>query len=275
MMLESCPSTNVYVGEKFRVDPTSWSTLDWVATADQTSGTGRLGREWVAPRGTSLALSVFFRVDEPGEIPSHAATWLSVLCALALTQTIDELASANGESGATHSARLKWPNDVLLNGKKVAGILAQFHSVLLSPDQRAASEGREASSGVVVGIGTNISMTQEQLPVRTATSLALEGITACVDQVLEVFLGKIQENFQAFKSTKFVPAAWLRDAVKLKLSSLGLDVRAELPNGQHVYGQCVDLDADGALVIESSDGQHHSISAGDIIHLRRSDGAYS
>ncbi|APF40433.1 biotin--[acetyl-CoA-carboxylase] ligase [Neomicrococcus aestuarii] len=270
MMLDSCPSTNAYIGEQFRAHPEQWNTLDWVATADQTAGTGRLGREWVAPRGTSLALSVFFRVDQPGEIPSSEATWLSVLCALALTRTLEELGADE------RAARLKWPNDVLVNGKKIAGILAQFHSVLrpLHPGASAGAE-RETSSGVVVGIGTNISMTQEQLPVRTATSLALEGIEASVDQVREAFLKNIREAFQTFKRGNYQPAAWLRDAVKNKLSSLNMDVRAELPNGRHVYGQCVDLDNQGALIIESADGQRHIISAGDIIHLRRSDGAYA
>lgn len=268
MMLESCPSTNAYVGEQFRADPASWNTLDWVATGDQTSGTGRLGRAWVAPNGTSLALSVFFRVDEPGEIPSHEAAWLSVLCALSLTRTIEELGAASD------AARLKWPNDVLLNGKKVAGILAQFHSVL-NPAEAVASGEREASSGVVVGIGTNISLTQEQLPVRTATSLALEGIEADIDRVCEVFLSHIRSDFEKLKASGYRTSVWLRGAVKEKLSSLGLDVRAELPNGRHVIGECVDLDPDGALIVETADGQSHRISAGDIVHLRRSDGAYA
>ena len=119
-----------------------------VAVADeQTEGRGRLGRQWLAPAGTSLLVSVLLRPDvEPARLPE-----LSLVAGRACAEALAEVAGLEME--------VKFPNDVLVRGRKVAGILAE------------ASEGR-----VVLGIGVNVSQTAGSLPVtRTpATSLLLE-----------------------------------------------------------------------------------------------------
>ena len=120
-----------------------------VAVADeQTEGRGRLGRQWLAPAGTSLLVSVLLRPDvEPARLPE-----LSLVAGRACAEAIAEAAGLETE--------VKFPNDVLVRGRKVAGILAE------------ASEGR-----VVLGIGVNVSQSADELPAESrtpATSLLLE-----------------------------------------------------------------------------------------------------
>src|ERR687884_1476715 len=139
--VERCPSTQRLLG---RDDPEGA-----VAVADeQTEGRGRLGRQWLAPTGTSLLVSVLLRPDvEPARLPE-----LSLVAGRACAEAIAEAAGLE--------TQVKFPNDVLVRGRKVAGILAE------------ASEGR-----VVLGIGVNVSQSGGQLPAepRTpATSLLLE-----------------------------------------------------------------------------------------------------
>ena len=139
------------------------------ATDEQTEGRGRLGRTWQAPAGTSLLFSI---VLVPPVAPARMPE-LSLVAGTAVAEAIES------ETGLR--ATIKHPNDVLIEGRKVAGILAE------------ASEGR-----VVLGVGVNVSQTASQLPegVQTpATSLSLEG--AAVDRVelLAAILERLEEHY--------------------------------------------------------------------------------
>lgn len=120
-----------------------------VAVADeQTAGRGRLGRDWVAPPGSSVLASIALRPD----VPTAKLAELSLVAGRACARALAEVAGVTAE--------VKWPNDVLVGGRKVAGILAE------------AREGR-----VVLGIGVNVFQTADQLPGRAqypATSLLIE-----------------------------------------------------------------------------------------------------
>src|SRR4051812_18958939 len=153
-VLDSAGSTNDELRAR-ATGPDAWPHLSAVATDNQLAGRGRLGRVWTAPPGGSLALSVLLRPD----LPPEALGWLPLLSGLAVVRTLRGLGA---------DASLKWPNDVLIGDRKVCGILAE-----MLPD----------GSGVIVGIGVNLSLTEDELPVPTATSLALEGIAADPDDV--------------------------------------------------------------------------------------------
>jgi BirA family transcriptional regulator, biotin operon repressor / biotin---[acetyl-CoA-carboxylase] ligase len=145
-----------------------------VAAADeQTAGRGRLGREWVAPAGSSVLASIVLR---PG-VPTEKLAELSLVAGRACAQALAEVAGVTPE--------LKWPNDVLLNGRKVAGILAE------------AREGR-----VVLGIGVNVLQTTDQLPPRAqhpATSLLVEtGRRISCAELLASLLVHLEREYDAW-----------------------------------------------------------------------------
>src|SRR6187402_585115 len=125
-----------------------------VVTDDQTAGRGRLGREWIAPAGKCLAVSVLLRPVLPGGEPlalEHFG-WLPLLAGVAMARAVQPLVSG--------SVGLKWPNDVQVDGLKVSGLLAELLAT---------------GDAVVLGAGVNLLLTEDELPTAMATSLVLKG----------------------------------------------------------------------------------------------------
>jgi BirA family biotin operon repressor/biotin-[acetyl-CoA-carboxylase] ligase len=201
----------------------------------QYAGRGRLDRTWETPARAALTFSVLLRPSiQPAQWP-----WLPLLAGLAVHEALPVKAS------------LRWPNDVLVGEQKVAGILVE----------RVESP---IGAGAVVGIGINVSQTADELPVPTATSLLVEG--ADVDRtqlLLDVLtaLHTLQLRWSADGD------AWLRSAYTSVCSSLGRDVRVDLPGDRSLTGRAVDIDPEGRLVVASPDGRV-PVSAGDVIHVR-------
>ncbi|WP_455550891.1 biotin--[acetyl-CoA-carboxylase] ligase [Dietzia aerolata] len=146
----------------------------------QATGRGRLGRVWTAPPRTQVAVSVLLR---PGAVTPTLFGWLPLVTGLAVR---DGLRAAAGVE-----ATLKWPNDVLVSGRKLSGILAEMTTV------PAAGDFQVRLPAVVVGVGINVALTQDQLPVPHATSLQLEGgsvdRTAVARAVLEALARRHQQ----------------------------------------------------------------------------------
>ncbi|MGH3753013.1 MAG: biotin--[acetyl-CoA-carboxylase] ligase [Pseudonocardiaceae bacterium] len=210
----------------------------------QTAGRGRGARSWVAPARSGLMLSVLLR---PTEVPQARWSWLPLLTGVALCRTVSTL-------GALPAA-LKWPNDLLLGAhqRKAAGILA------------------EAVPGpaVVVGIGLNVTLQPDELPVPGATSLAIEH-AACTDRdpLLRGLLRALDSELRAWCEHQGDPVAGgLREAYRQRCATLGEQVRVELPGQPALTGSAVDLDVEGRLVV-LSDGQRRTLSAGDVMHVR-------
>ncbi|MCL2653961.1 MAG: biotin--[acetyl-CoA-carboxylase] ligase [Propionibacteriaceae bacterium] len=205
----------------------------------QSAGRGRFDRIWQDVPGAGAAVSLVLRptrdVDQWG--------WLSLLMGMAVA---DGLCDVGQQAGCDpHRVTLKWPNDVLIDGAKVCGILAQ-------------SDGEMA----VLGWGLNIAMARDELPVPTATSLALSGwpidATAAVASVLQ----KMQDYYTLWESGCDLQADYL------KLSStIGRRVRVERPDGV-IEGDARGLDATGALLVDVGQSLV-PVDAGDVIHLRR------
>jgi BirA family biotin operon repressor/biotin-[acetyl-CoA-carboxylase] ligase len=244
----STESTNtdlVHLAQQERLP--SFTTL---VTAHQTAGRGRRGRDWVAPAGTSLAISVLVRpVDRDGSaLDPSALSWLPVAGGVAMTDAV-----ASVLSGVR--VGFKWPNDVQVDGKKICGVLAE-----LLPD-----------GGVVIGAGLNIAMSEAQLPVPTATSLALEGaeVDGAEDRVLSRYLERLSAVIEAYSaSAGDAEASGLRAEAVARCTTLGREVRAELPGGSDLVGVATGIDAQGRLQIQTASGRVEAVAAGDIIHLR-------
>jgi BirA family transcriptional regulator, biotin operon repressor / biotin---[acetyl-CoA-carboxylase] ligase len=218
-----------------------------LAAEEQTSGRGRMGRAWLSPPRAALMFSVLLR---PAAVPPARRGWLPLLAGVA---TVAALRQVSGLE-----AQLKWPNDVLIEGRKLAGILAE-----------------QAGDAVVVGIGVNVSTGAGELPPAgpsslTATSLLLAG-SASLDRelLLRRILAELERWYLAWRSGAGgdPQASGLRPAYLEICSTLGRDVRAELPGGQVVYGSAADIDADGRLVVASPAGVV-AVSAGDVLHVR-------
>ncbi|SHK66696.1 biotin--[acetyl-CoA-carboxylase] ligase [Actinacidiphila paucisporea] len=235
---------------------------------EQTAGRGRLDRRWSAPARSGLFLSVLLRPGEAAPapdgrggagmaagvrepVPVHRWGWLPLLAGVA---TATALSRAAGVDTA-----LKWPNDLLVTvdgeERKAGGILAE----------------RTGGTGVVIGIGVNVSLRTEELPVPTAASLALAGAQGTDrDPLLRAVLRSLADWYDAWRAADGDPAASrLQQTYAAGCATLGRQVRAELPGGRELAGTAVAVDGDGRLVIAGPDGEQ-PVGAGDVVHLRPS-----
>ena len=246
-------------------------------TTDQTAGKGRLGRVWVAPSGSGVALSVLLRPKDPSGAPLGLSQWgwLPLMAGLAMTRAISTVLSspeievqatsapqAPGAGSARELPRniaVKWPNDVLIDGKKVSGILTE-----LLP----------AGDGLVVGVGVNLFQAESELPTATSTSLALAGCdrrgSSVIDELCSLYLQELRELYRGFCSASGDPdLSGLRAAIRHRCSTLGRPVRVHLPSGDALTGIAVDLDHAGRVRVRSSGSAVIvAVAAGDVEHLR-------
>jgi BirA family biotin operon repressor/biotin-[acetyl-CoA-carboxylase] ligase len=205
----------------------------------QTGGRGRLDRSWESPAGAGLTFSVLLRPAPP----ASTWGWLPLLTGLALARTLGS------------AARLKWPNDLLFGarGAKAAGILVQ-----------------SGNGAVVVGVGLNVSTTQAELPVETATSLLLEGHRELDRaELLVCFLSCFDGLYTAWQAHGGdAVASGLASGYRAVCATLGTEVSVEL--GSHtLYGRALDLDEGGRLLVEpTGGGALVPVAAGDVTHLR-------
>jgi BirA family biotin operon repressor/biotin-[acetyl-CoA-carboxylase] ligase len=192
-----------------------------LATGHQTAGRGRLDRRWDAPPGTNLLVSIAL-VPVP-EVPVEATHRVG-LAALAAVRDLRSDAQVG----------LKWPNDLLLDGRKLAGILAQRSST------------RDA---VVVGLGLNVSWAPEGAA-RLGSSLRPADVLARLLRHFDELPVDIGPRYRS------------------ELSTIGERVRVEVPTGSPVDGEAIDVDAVGRLVVRSDDGTVTSFDVGDVVHVR-------
>ncbi|MCZ2402904.1 biotin--[acetyl-CoA-carboxylase] ligase [Paenarthrobacter sp. Z7-10] len=239
-----------------------WPDLSMLCAEEQSSGRGRMDRVWNAPPGSSVIVSVLLRPNAHGRnLAPDACAWMSMLAALGLIDALDVAAGI--------SAELKWPNDVLVAGRKVSGILAH-----LVPVNSGAGAGY--GTAVVLGTGINVSQTSPQLPVSTATSLALQNADTLDRNILLVaYMQRFAALYRSFCDGGGSPRLplWegksLLQLVSARMATLGCAVRVELPGGRMLHGEAIGLDAHGSLLVRDGAGSTHPVSAGDVVHLRR------
>lgn len=243
---EQSGSTNADVVRHVIESPDGWPHLSLLVTTDQREGRGRLDRTWVTPPGTALAVSVVARVRG---LAVHQRGWIPLLAGAAMTRAVG---AALGHS--SHSATLKWPNDVLVDGSKLCGILAEV--VPGHPDV------------VVVGAGVNTSMPESDLPVPTATSFAALGVEVDEDRLLADYLTALQEQIAALMVADDAAKAGLVAEVEALCGTLGHEVVVSLPDGTSIQGRASRIDSEGRLVVADVLGVETAVSAGDVVHVR-------
>lgn len=230
----SIGSTNAELGARARAGAASGQVL----VADhQSSGRGRFARVWETPPGRSVAISVLLR---PPVMDPRRWLWLPALTGLAVT---DGLRTATAVD-----ARLKWPNDVLIDGRKVCGILAE------------RVEGDPPA--VVIGMGINTLLSEDELPVPTATSLALAGAEVVPGEIVREILRALERWYLAWTQ-----GSDLREAYAERCDTVGRPVRVVLSPSESVEGEAVGVDPDGQLLVRTATGVR-PFSAGDVWHLR-------
>ncbi|WCT04707.1 biotin--[acetyl-CoA-carboxylase] ligase [Rhodococcus qingshengii] len=212
----------------------------------QASARGRHSRTWVSPPQAQISMSVLLSM--PGMNLADMG-WLPLLSGIAVVDALRNVAEVPAE--------LKWPNDVLIGDKKVAGLLAEVARTAPDP-------------AVVVGIGLNVSLGVEELPVPTATSLLIEeASTVDRDTLVRAIARELATQFRAWESSKWDTSV-LAAEYRQRCGTLGKRVRAVLPGDKEVFGIATDVDTSGRVVIEieGTDGETFAVAAGDITHLR-------
>lgn len=208
-----------------------------VIAEEQTAGRGRQGRSWIAPSGSGLLLSLVFRPSlAPAELPQ-----LLMASSLAVAQAIEDATGL--------PVRLKWPNDILLEGKKAGGILIE------------ASLSGDELDYAVVGIGLNVNLDAAQIPeiAGSATSLSTElGRRVPRLQVLQSLLQSMEEEYLRLQSGESPHSRWAA-----RLAQLGQALVVNTPWGRE-EGRLDRVGEDGTLFLRREDGTEVRITVGDV-----------
>lgn len=265
-VVEESGSTNADLVDAVRRAPGEWPAPAALVAEHQTAGRGRAGRGWQTPPRAALTVSVLLR---PRLEPARLG-WLPLLAGLAVARAVDDA----GVPGAA----VKWPNDVLLPATDDAAGLGPFRKVagVLAEVVPALDGQGPAAAAVVVGVGLNVDQSAAELPVPTATSLALEGARADRDALLGTLVRELVGVVADLEAARGdADAAGLAARYAAASATLGTAVRAELAGGRDVVeGEAVRVAADGALVLATAGGER-TVTAGDVHHLRRSQPGHS
>ena len=218
-----------------------WSPFSLVLAGHQTAGRGRLGRVWVSRPGESVAFSVMVPGSGPGPGPGpgpgSGLTWIPLVAGACLVEAL--------RSVGLSEAGLKWPNDVLVGGKKLAGVLCEVHR----------------GGGVIVGVGLNRSFVA-QPPSENAVALAdfIDVGDGLVDAVLAQFVVLLR----SFHTAGHVDA---HDFVTERLLTVGRAVEVVPVAGASWRGVAQGLNANGHLIVRTSEGVDIEVVAADVHHL--------
>ncbi len=215
-----------------------------VISESQGKGKGRLGRQWFSPPFLNLYLSVILRP----KISPHQASLITLMAAVATAEAIRKF------SGLL--PLIKWPNDILLRDRKVAGLLNEIHSEI------------DRIHFVILGIGVNLNTDENTFPKEiraAATSLKIEmGQTISRKVFLQFFLQELERWYSIFISegSDIILKAW-RDRAHI------LERRVRVTSfGETLAGTAIDVDSDGALILETEDGKRRRVVAGDVEYRR-------
>jgi len=230
-------STNDWAKELAELDAPEGT----VAIAEtQTSGRGRLGRKWISPKG-GLWFSIIFRP----KLKPHETVKLMFLACLAVAETLRDLYGLKTET--------KWPNDVLVDGRKVCGILSEMKTV------------GEKMEYVIIGIGVNANLdVEKEFPKElweTATSIQKAlGRKISLEELFKALLEKMESLYQQFLKEGFMP---ILEKWKSYASFLGCEVEVR-GDGERLEGTASNVDEDGALILKLKDGSTRRVFAGDL-----------
>ncbi|WP_245840604.1 biotin--[acetyl-CoA-carboxylase] ligase [Propionicimonas paludicola] len=231
-VVDATGSTNADLSAAARAGAPSGTVL---IAEHQRSGRGRFTRSWEAPPGAAVAISVLLR--PPASIPLERWTWLPLVAGLAVAEGLHQAAGV--------PARLKWPNDVLINDRKVCGILVE-----------------RVGDAAVIGMGVNTRLRAEELPVPTATSLLLAGAETSNGEVAAAVLTALRGWYQRWEAGDDLSVAYQEVC-----ATIGRQVRVELGPDESRRGEAVGIDRGGRLLVRTAIGLE-AFAAGDVVHLR-------
>jgi BirA family biotin operon repressor/biotin-[acetyl-CoA-carboxylase] ligase len=239
-VVETTVSTNADVAAAARAGAAKGLV---VVAEHQSSGRGRLDRQWESPPRAGLTLSALLR-------PSvEVAHWglIPLLAGLAVVEAVSAVAYVD--------ATLKWPNDVLVDGGKLGGLLVEL-----------------AGEAAVVGIGLNVSMREAELPVATATSLLVAGGATDREPLLKELLRALSRRYQVWSAAGGAPASVL-PAYRERCETISARIELALPGGDIVRGTAIDVDDTGRLVVaDDATGDERAWLVGDVTHVRKETG---
>lgn len=211
-----------------------------VVAEEQSNGRGRMDRKWVSPKYTGIWLSIILRPN----LPPHKAPQLTLIAAVSVVQAIEEVTGLSPE--------IKWPNDVLLNGKKITGILTEMQ----------ADADRIAS--IIMGIGINVNQSKEDYPPELqdkATSLAIEkGQKISRAELIQALLLKLETLYKIYIEKGFHPIKLLWESYAV---SIGKYITARTLTGT-IAGKAIGITDEGVLLLEDGEGKLHHIYSADI-----------
>lgn len=215
-----------------RISSNSARPGDVIVAEYQSAGRGRLGRTFSAPATSALLFSLYI---EPNR-PQSEWGFLTLLCGLSV-------ATALRSQDPRVEVRVKWPNDLIIAELKVGGLIAQAHG-----------------GGVIIGVGINVGLGSDELPVEHATSLSIHH-HAVLDR--NVLLGSILSQLES-SLARWENGEDLSDEYRALSSTIGNHVKVEFPGGAIEESQALDILPTGELLLRSGT----RVSVGDVIHLR-------
>ncbi|MFT9009641.1 MAG: biotin--[acetyl-CoA-carboxylase] ligase [Bifidobacterium sp.] len=230
-----------------------------IAVSDvQTKCRGRQGRTWFNSPGESLLSSwaVPVRIDV---LDSRHSGWLTTICGIALIDAIGEVMTRHDVRALKPDAQLelKWPNDVFCQGRKLAGILCE----MVPTD--------ESSAVLIIGIGMNLFVPQENLPIDMSTSLQLQfgplpPYAELRDELVCVTTQHLRRELSAFMKHPDDVIPDLRDRVERLSWTLGKQVRAHLADDRSLIGRALSINDDASLTILRHDGCRQKVTVADV-----------
>ncbi|UII54613.1 biotin--[acetyl-CoA-carboxylase] ligase [Cytobacillus spongiae] len=234
---ESVESTQK-IAHRLAYDEAPEGTL--VVAEEQTCGRGRMDRAWHSPKYTGIWMSLILRPN----IPPPKAPQLTLIAAVAVVQAMEQMTSL--------TPQIKWPNDILIAGKKVTGILTELQ----------ADSDRIIS--VIIGIGMNVNQKEEDFPEelrKIATSLMQEeGVEIDRAALIRAVLTKLETLYQLYLEKGFYPIKLLWESYAI---SIGNNITARTLTG-NIYGKAAGITEDGVLLVEDLEGKTHHIYSADI-----------
>ncbi len=236
-VFQETASTND-IAEKFARDGAREGVV--VFAESQTKGRGRLGRKWVSPGRKGLWFSLLLRP----ELPPQEITQLTVMSATALRRAIQKVTGL--------PAQIKWPNDILIGGKKIAGILTELSAEV------------DRVRHVIIGMGVNVNFTADDFPAElraTATSLRVEsGQEHSRAELATAILQELEADYTRIRGRKFAAVA---DEWERHCATLGRNVTVHIGD-RKIHGCAEALDDDGALLLRTEHGHLERIIGGDV-----------
>ncbi|KIL48038.1 biotin--[acetyl-CoA-carboxylase] ligase [Jeotgalibacillus campisalis] len=211
-----------------------------VIAEEQTAGRGRMARSWHSPKGSGIWMSLLLRP----ELPPQKAPQFTLLTAVALVQAIEDICDVQVE--------IKWPNDLLINNRKVTGILTELQA------------DSEQIHSLIIGIGMNVNQKQEDFPkelVDIATSLAIEkGSEVSRAAIVQRTMYHLEKYYHLYMEKGFAPIKLLWESYAI---SIGRHITARTFNGS-ISGIASGITEEGVLLLEDDQGAVHSIYSADI-----------